>query len=76
MYRICLDDDKNYNYCDNIAGDKTETPYYKYVEVQETTDATGNIIPDTFTIISKVIWYSYGAHEFEIKTLLSDWRRI
>ncbi len=75
-YKICLDTDKNYNYCDKITWDKTSTPYYKYLEVQETKDSSGNVIHDSYMIISKLVWYSYGQHEFEIKTLLSDWRRI
>jgi hypothetical protein len=31
---------------------------------------------DAYKITSKVIWYKNGYHEFDIKTILADWRRI
>lgn len=75
-YKICWDASNAYNYCDQITWDKTKTPYYKYVYISQAKDSLNAPIEDSYIIISKVIWYSYGAHEFEIKTLLSDWRRI
>lgn len=75
-YQICLDASNAYNYCDAISGGTQKTPYYKYVYISQAKDSSDVPIEDSYIITSKVIWYSYGAHEFEIKTLLSDWRRI
>ena len=74
-YRLCFDAQKNYRYCKDIIGDKTELPFYRYLFVEELTE-NGMVIPDAFRITSKVIWDIKGYHEFDIKTILTDWRRI
>lgn len=47
----------------------TKTPYIKYVEISR--DETNQIL-----ISSRVIWESRGRHDFEIKTILTDWKQL
>ncbi len=74
-YRICMNWDM-YEYCPSILSWEQTTPFYKYLAVEQAVDELGNPITDAFLIISKVIWYKRGYHEYEIKTVITDWRRI
>jgi len=53
-----------------------ETYFYRYLQIEDALDAWGNIINDTFKVRSKVIWFKRWYYEFEVETLLADWRRI
>lgn len=76
-YRLCFDAEKNYRYCGNsIPNDWIELPFYRYISFEALKDEVGNIIPNAFLVTSKVIWTIKGYHEFDIKTILTDWRRI
>lgn len=79
QYQVC-EDLINWRYVDCPDSIDTslykETYFYKYLQVQEAKDIAWNVIPDSFLLISKVIWYKRGYHEFDIKTLITDWRRI
>lgn len=46
-----------------------KTPYIKYVEISRDE-------ADQMFITSKVIWESKGRHDFEIKTILADWKQL
>ena len=66
-YRLCLD---NYIYTYNCAWDDIKlTPFYRYLRIDSQWD-------NSLLLTSKVIWYSRGYHEFEIQTLITDWRRL
>ena len=75
-YRLCFDPEKNYRYCGNsVPSNWTELPFYRYLLVEEL-EENGVVIPNAFLVTSKVIWTIKGYHEFEITTILTDWRRI
>lgn len=69
-YRLCLDNNI-YTY-DCSSSTALETPFYRYLYIEQTDGESG----DMFTITSKVIWYKRGYHEYDIKTIVADWRRI
>lgn len=74
-YRLCIDDDNVYSY-DCSAASSRPTPFYRYLHIEPATDDASNTIPGAFQITSKVIWYKRWYHEFDIKTIVTDWRRI
>lgn len=74
-YRVCLNGNV-YEYCPNSLGWVVETEYYKYLFVEQATDEFWNAIPNAFLLTSKVIWYKRWYFEYEIKTVITDWRRI
>jgi hypothetical protein len=67
-YQLCLDSNNMYVYCLGRTNVK-ETFFYKYInsEVLDT---------NTLRFTSKVIWKARGTHEFEVKTILSDWKQL
>lgn len=72
-YRLCLDSDDRYNYDCSINNLKTE--YYRFFYVDKLEDSNW-IIDNAFEVISKVIWYKRWYHEFEIKIIIADWKRL
>ena len=74
-YRLCISWDWIYTYV--CTWGNTPTPFYKYVHVEQAIDdISWLLIPGAFKITSKVIWFKKWYHEYEIKTLITDWRRI
>jgi len=74
-YRVCVLNNR-YNYCDGSPWEVI-TPFFKYLYIENARhDDTNALIEDAFRVTSKVIWMSKWYHEFEIKTLITDWRRI
>jgi len=71
-YRLCLDAENRYVYCSPWL---ETTPFYRYVYIEQTQDGWVDI-EDALTITSKVIWFKRWYHEFDIKTIITDWRRI
>lgn len=75
-YRLCLDDENVYTYsCDT----NTKTMFFRYMHLEPLEYMSGSVVetfPSSFRVTSKVIWYKNGYHEFDIKTILADWRRI
>lgn len=67
-YKICITPSWIYTY-DCVTSWNKSTPYYKYLFLEE-------IEADKLRLTSKVIWYARGYHEFDIKTLITDWRRL
>jgi len=74
-YKLCLDA-KNYYTYDCSPWNK-ETPFYRYITFSplEYNSWSTIISSDEWLIItSKVIWYMRGYHEFELKTVLTNWK--
>ena len=68
IYRLCLDNQNRYEYCNWSS--TWQTPFYKYLKIESSS------IDDTFEVVSKVIWYKRWYHDLEIRTLLADWKRL
>jgi len=68
-YRLCLDWNK-YVYCE-WTNWLENTAFYKFIEVKEVTG-----ISKALKINSKVIWYIRWYHEFEVSSILADWKRL
>jgi len=73
-YRLCFDADNRYVYCSSGV-DLVETPFYRYVYLEQTSD-NGVDVQWAITVTSQVIWYKRWYHDFDIKTIITDWRRI
>ena len=70
-YQLCLDEKNMYVYCDSLNWeDQKETVFFKYVYIDK------SLWEDQLKITSKVIWKSRWIHEFEVKTILSDWKQL
>ncbi len=72
-YRLCMNSEGIYTY--KCSGN-ISTPFYRYLFIEDLKDELGNTIIGAFQVHSKVIWYKRGYHEYEIKTIVTDWRRI
>lgn len=66
--------DQNHGYVLNSLWNK-KTPFYRYITVNKVEDGSG-VIHDALKITSKVIWYQWWYHDFEIKTIIADWKRL
>ena len=73
-YDICFDSENRYVRCSGSNIDATK--FFKYLKVEKAQDDLWNDIENAYILTSKVIWYVRGYHEFEIKTIITDWRRI
>ena len=67
-YGLCMDWENRYTYDCSTVGN-TQSVFYRYLYISE-------LEPDVYQINSKVIWYKRGYHEYEIQTIVTDWRRI
>ena len=76
-YRLCLDSDKNYIYCNWSS--VWETPFYKYMEIQKIFKKNGWVnteIENSFKVNSVVYWNQKWIHKVEIPTILADYKRL
>ena len=77
-YVLCIDEQNRYTHdCANPNNIKTK--FYKYISIEkvEYTDAgTTREISDSFLLKSKVIWNFRWYHEFEVKSIVADWKRL
>jgi len=73
-YGLCFDTLNRYVKCSVSASE--DTRFFKYLKVEQATDDSLWDIENAFVITSKVIWYKRWYHELEIKTIITDWRRI
>ncbi len=77
-YKLCVDSQNRYTYdCSTIWN--TQTKFYKFISIDkvEYSDAwTTTEIEDAFVVTSKVIWYIKWYHEFEVKSIIADWKRL
>lgn len=72
-YRLCIDSQNNYTY--NCSWDNEETEFYRFFYIDKVENINW-VIENSFKITSKVIWYKRWYHEFEIDTILADWKRL
>lgn len=73
-YRLCLSSQNLYTYdCFNPNSKKTN--FYRFFYIEELKDKDW-IYKNTFKLVSKVIWYKRWYHEFEISTVIADWKRL
>lgn len=68
-YRLYFDETQRIYTFDDDGGNNKKTPYIKYIEISRDQQ-------DEIFITSKVIWESKGRHDFEIKTILTDWKQL
>lgn len=73
-YRLCLDLNNRYTH-DCITLWHKKTHFYRFLKIEEVKDIDW-IISDSLQIISKVIWTEKWYHNVEIKTILTDWKRL
>lgn len=66
-YGLCLDSTNAYTHDCNWWN--TTTPFLRYLHITE-------LEPGSYKVLSKVIWYKRGYHEYELRTIITDWRRI
>lgn len=77
-YRLCLDNKNRYTY-DCISTWNSKTDFYKYISIDKVKYSSWpniKIIDNSFLVKSKVIWYKKWYHEFEVKTIITDWKRL
>ncbi|MCD5385330.1 prepilin-type N-terminal cleavage/methylation domain-containing protein [Candidatus Gracilibacteria bacterium] len=77
-YRLCLDSKNRYTY-DCITSGNKKTEFYKYISVEKVEFSSGGLvqtIDNSFLLKSKVIWYKGGYHQFEVKSVIADWKRL
>ncbi|MDD5213270.1 MAG: prepilin-type N-terminal cleavage/methylation domain-containing protein [Candidatus Gracilibacteria bacterium] len=76
-YRLCLDTENKYSYCDDNFTKKTN--FYRYIKFDDLTYDSGGLNvteTDSYTLDSKVLWYAKGLHELDIKTILTDYKKL
>ncbi len=77
-YKLCLDSNNRYTY-DCVTVWNKETNFYKYISVEEVKYSSWWVvetIANSFLLKSKVIWFKKWYHEFEIKSIITDWKRL
>lgn len=78
-YRLCLNSEKIYT--SNCVWAK-ETPFYRYMYIsdkeanEDGLDSSEPLPAGVIRVVSKVVWYKRWYHEFDIQTIITDWRRI
>lgn len=73
-FKICLNSENLYDYCNNISWDKKKTPFYKYIKIEKVKDKSGSTVSGAFQLISKVAWKTNKYHEFYIKAIFTDYK--
>lgn len=75
-YRLCLDDKNRYTY--DCWTWNTQTAFYKYIKVDDVVyeDWGEKTIENSLKITSKVIWYKKWYHEFEMKSIITDYKKF
>ena len=71
-YKLFLDSENRYVFEESW---NKKTYFYKYLKIDKVEDSNW-IITDALKIKSKVIWYKKWYHEFELNTIISDWKRL
>lgn len=75
-YRLCLDSENNYT--NNCSWNK-KTIFYRYLKFEKldyVDSWTTKTINSWFKVISKVFWYNKGLHSTEIKTVITDYKKL
>lgn len=77
-YRLYLDEDWKYIY-DNWSVNNTATPFYRYIKIEKADyeDSGTNVeVDDALRVICKVIWTSKWYHKVELRTIITDWKKL
>ncbi|MCT4617376.1 MAG: prepilin-type N-terminal cleavage/methylation domain-containing protein [Candidatus Gracilibacteria bacterium] len=80
-YRLYLDDKDRYIYENNSINNKP-TEFYKYIKIEKAdyTDENGDLVEidenEALRVISKVIWTTNGYHEVELRTIITNWKKL
>ncbi len=77
-YILCLDSLNRYTYDCSDPGSK-KTKFYKYISLEKVQYKDWWDIKDiteAYLLKSKVIWYIKWYHEFELKAVIADWKRL
>lgn len=77
-YILCIDSKNRYIYC-TWASDEIKTKFYKFIDIKKVKYSdwwTTKEINNSFLVTSKVIWYIRWYHEFEVKSIITDWKRL
>lgn len=73
-YELCLNSENLYTYDCTTSGNKT-TKFYRYIYIDEVKDSNW-IIKNAYKVKSKVIFYIKWYHEFELETIITDFKRL
>ncbi len=76
-YKLCLDSENRYTY--DCTWLNIPTKFYKFIsidEVEYSVEWETKKIEKAFKVTSKVIWYIKWYHEFEVKSVIADWKRL
>ncbi len=78
LWELCMDEKNRYTHdCTNQNNKKTKFSKYISIEKVSYNDSwTREDIDDAILIRSKVLWNIGWDHEFEVKTILTDWKRL
>lgn len=72
-YRLCMTPENAYTY--DCSSWNKKTQFYRYFLLRQAYDGT-TPLNGAYEAISKVIWVTHWYHEFDIRTVVTDWRRI
>lgn len=75
-YRLCLDSENRYTY-DCINNKKTI--FYRYIkfdDIDYTSAWVKKHIDDWYKVTSKVYWYNKWLHDIDIKTIITDYKKL
>ena len=67
-YQLCMNNNQ-YVYCP-VGTSLQKTYFFKYIYIDR------SLWDSKLKVTSKVIWKSKWEHEFEVKTILSDWKQL
>ncbi len=74
QYELCLDSLNRYVHDCNLWN--KETRFYSYISISAVIDDDGVVIDKAFKVTSKVSWYKRWYHEFEVVSIIADWKRL
>lgn len=78
-YKLCLDSENRYTH-DCSTPDNIDTNFFRYTSFEKVKYRDDfwieREILDSYLVKSKVIWYMRWYHEFELKTIITDWKRL
>lgn len=73
-YRLCIEN-KLYTPCTNTPTEE-KTHFYKYLYISQNDAQWVALESGALRLVSKVIWMSGTYSEYDISTIITDWRRI
>ncbi len=73
-YKICIQDNA-YMPC-SWESDEKKTFFFRYLYISDTAEDGSSLPEGSYRLVSKVIWKARNYHEYDISTIITDWRRI